>query len=112
MLEDDAKYKKIEKIRERVGRTSGKLDDIKSELKGVEDGFLVEEFRAAALSKLDRRCCGCNEDLMRCLEELDGIGVEGEHGDLRAARKREVDRIHEIMRDVDRLQENVSSRSL
>lgn len=107
ILEEDEKYKQIMKIKQAADKLVGQLEDLTSELKGIEDGFLAEELKASALDRLNRKCLGCSDELMRCLEQLDGIQMEGEHGDLKARRKREVDRMHRIMDDVDKVRERV-----
>ena len=109
ILEDDEKYKQIVKIKQTGDKVVSQLEDIKSELKGIEDGFLAEELKASAFSRMDRRCLGCNEELMRCLEQLDGIEMEGEHGELRSRRKREVDRMHQIIGDFDEVRQRLST---
>jgi hypothetical protein len=110
VLEDDEKYKQILKIKQIGDKIVKHLEDIRTELKGIEDGFLAEDLKASAFGKMDKRCLGCNEELMRCLEQLDGIEMEGEHGELRSRRKREIDRIQQIMGDFDEVRQRLSTR--
>ena len=106
-IEEDEQYKEILSINEKAKKIFDRLDSIRKDLEQFERGFLPEQYGGSAREKLQKRCVSCNEELMCCLEELDGIIVERKPDELKECRKRAVTRIQEMMGRVDATEQSI-----
>eukprot|EP00118_Oscarella_pearsei_P028359 m.311560 g.311560 ORF g.311560 m.311560 type:complete len:195 (+) comp81230_c0_seq1:58-642(+) len=109
VIENDVKYKEMVSIGEKAEKTVDRIDEIEGEVDGVRRGFLPAQLHSSALERLRKRCLTCTEELMCCLEKLDGIRVEGEASELREFRKREVCRIQKMIDSVDVVQQEIAT---
>ncbi|XP_076056462.1 BAG family molecular chaperone regulator 1-like isoform X2 [Oratosquilla oratoria] len=105
--ESDEMFQAVAKVDASVNNAEKKFVEIVSEVNGIKLGYLAPELHKEAKAKLSKRLLGVTEELMRMLEELDGLSIQEDHSAARQKRKTVVKRIQQLMDRTDQVQDNV-----
>ncbi|XP_072910349.1 BAG family molecular chaperone regulator 1 isoform X2 [Hemitrygon akajei] len=85
--EEEAELKNLKDMEKSTEQLSHKLEEINTELTGIQNGFLARDLRSSALSKLEKRVKSISEQYMKFLEQIDAMNLPDDFTDCRHRRK-------------------------
>jgi len=106
--EDETKHlKAISKVDNTVEEIRKKFVERKSELDGIEQGFLDNDKNKEALQKMSKIIAGLGEGWMHQLEALDALTIDASFADVKTKRKTLIGKIQKYLSESDSQEERV-----
>ncbi|XP_063689038.1 BAG family molecular chaperone regulator 1-like [Bolinopsis microptera] len=103
--QNDALILKINKVKTDAEQIKVKVTDLDGQLQGIKNGYMPDDLKAEALSKIHKQCIGCVEQSMKHLEFLDSLQSSDEG--IRSLKKSTVLFIQSMLDECDKMMEKL-----